>query len=90
MTQTVRISGPFTFMTERQLDAIRIAFAADAPVYDRELAGGQVNGESFQFTHAGVSYQRTEFASLLHAAYWDLGVTQHGWPAPNRSAASFT
>ena len=90
MPQTVTLSGPFTFMTEPQLDAIRRAFAADAPAYARDLAGAQINGQSFQFTHSGVEYSRTEFASLLLAAYWDIGVTKYGTPARNRSAARFS
>jgi hypothetical protein len=88
MAQTVT-RGPFTFMTKAQLDAIRVAFAADVPEYTRGLAGGNVNGQSFTFFHDGVEYQREEFAGLLQDAYVQLGDTRYGYPPGNRTAASF-
>ncbi len=83
------IRGPFTFMSKAQLDAIRVAFAADAPSYTRDLAGASVNGESFTFTHSGVEYSREEFAGLLQDAYWQIGETRYGEPPGNRTAARF-
>jgi hypothetical protein len=84
--QTVA-TGPFTFMTEAQLDQIRIKFASSTPSYDRALAGASVNGESFTFTHSGATYQREEFASLLQDAYLQIGVTKWGLPRGNRTVA---
>jgi hypothetical protein len=89
MAQTVT-RGPFCFMSRTQLDAIRVAFAADAPTYTRSLAGASVNGQSFTFSHDGVEYHREEFASLLQDAYCQIGVTTWGTPAGNRTAARFT
>lgn len=77
-------------MTLAQLDAIRVAYAADAPTYTRDLAGSSVNGQSFTFFHDGVEYQREEFASLLQDAYCQLGQTKYGYPSGNRTAASFS
>ncbi len=88
MAQTVT-SGPFTFMTRTQLDAIRVAFTGDAPEYTRGLAGASVNGQSFTFTHSGVEYQREEFAAALQDAYCQLGETKYGCPPGNRTAAWF-
>ena len=82
-------SGPFCFMSRSQLDAIRVAFAADAPAYTRSLAGGSINGQSFTFTHVGNVYQREEFAGLLQDAYCQLGETKYGCPPGNRTAARF-
>lgn len=89
MAQTV-LSGPFTFMVKSQLDAIRLAFTADAPTYTRDLAGASVNGESFTFSHNGVEYAREEFAGLLQDAYVQLGETKYGYPPGNRTAANFS
>lgn len=89
MAQVVT-SGPFTFMSRAQLDAIRVAFAADAPNYSRSLAGASVNGQSFTFSHGGVEYQREEFAGLLQDAYCQLGETRYGCPPGNRTAARFS
>lgn len=86
MSLTV-VTGPFTFMTKAQLDLVRLKFAANAPEYSFGLAGANVNGQSFTFTHSGVEYAREEFAALLQHAYWQLGVTEYGFPPGNRSVA---
>lgn len=86
MSQIVT-SGPFTFMVKAQLDATRIKFAGTVPEYDRGLAGASMNGQSFTFTHSGVTYHREEFASLLQDAYCQLGITEFGCPTGNRTVA---
>lgn len=88
MAQTSTIP-PFTFYTKLELDAILAKFKADDPSYTRDIAGGNVNGESFTFSHGDVEYTRAEFAARLQAAYWELGETKYGPPPGDRTCADF-
>lgn len=73
-------SGPFTFSTKGELDAIRLDFKAKATSFNAGLSSASVNGQSFTFSYAGVEYRREEFAMLLQDAYLQLGISDYGAP----------
>ena len=82
-------SGPFTFSTKADLDAIRLDFRAKATSFNSGLSSASVNGQSFTFSYAGVEYPREQFAQLLQDAYCQLGDTSYGVPQPNRAVNRF-
>lgn len=73
--------GPLRFRTKADLDSLRLAFVAKTPSYGLTLTGSSINGQSFQFTLAGVTYTEEEFGDILAAAYCQLGIFDYGTPS---------
>ena len=82
--------GPFGGCTRAQLDLARLEFTKTASSFNSGLTGASINGQSYQFaTPDGREYTRAEYWAQLQAAYCQLGVTDFGTPAGNRSSIRF-
>lgn len=87
MAQTV-LAGPYIFFTLAELEAEKLRYKEAVKESGSDLAGGSVNGQSFQFGPRR-DWSLVEWGDNLLFAFSQLVPGKYGCPQGNRSTADF-
>ena len=86
---TIVQRGLYRFFTKPLLDVERLRYVELVQAANSQLAGSSINGQSFTFQIQGREIPLEQMGDILTDAYNQLGVTDYGFPTPNKTVSRF-